>query len=299
MSSIAEQLLAGLTEDQIEAYTADMATEEHIIVNADRTIVVPDDLKRIAVQFDHDVETVIFDCPRYWDEHDMSQMKIYINYMRSDKVVGMFWAKNVVVDETDDNIMHFTWTVSRNVTEAAGKIAFLVCVKKTDSEGMEVNHWNSELCEDMYVSEGLECEEAVMEPYPDIITDLLLRMDYVEDIATPESMQEYVSKYFTTEKGQKELKEHIYNYMINTDPTSEEFMAEFVSMYLDKNPPLFVIGDTKPNIKCLWFNTSGVTGGTSEPGVSLVTKMTSDGDSGMYALVDEVGKTTDYDFEIE
>ena len=56
-------------------------SEEHIIIGRDRYITVPEGLKRIAVQYDHNVETVTFDCPRYWDEHDLSTMNIYINYI--------------------------------------------------------------------------------------------------------------------------------------------------------------------------------------------------------------------------
>lgn len=294
MSSIAEQLLAGLTEDQIEAYSADMATEEHIVINADRTITVPDELRRIAVQYDHDVETVIFDCPRYWDEHDMSQMKIYINYVRSDRVVGMYWAQNVVVDDTDENIMHFTWTVSRNVTEVEGKLAFLVCVKNTDDAGDEVNHWNSELCEDMYVSEGLECEEIVLEPYPDVITQLLLRMDYVEEIATPETMQNYVNDYLDKNPETPEtIKNYLYGYMSTNYPTTEDAMMEYIDMYLEKHPPLFVIGSEKPGVDCVWFNT-----GSEQAVTNTVVKLTAEAEEGnMYAEVEGEDKPV-YDFDI-
>lgn len=177
MGQTAEELLNSLTEDQIAAYTADPASEEHIIVGADRIITVPDSLKRIAVQFDHNIETVTFDCPRYWDGHDMSKMAIYINYMRQDNVRGSYAATNVTIDETDDKIMHFDWTISGNVTEVKGNISFLICIKKTDDEGLETNHWNSELNQEMGVSQGLECEESIFEQYPDLITQLLLKMD--------------------------------------------------------------------------------------------------------------------------
>ena len=65
--------------------------------------------------------------------------------------------------------MHFDWTISRNVSQVAGEIKFLVCIKKGDSEGNEVNHWNSELNNQMYVSEGLEVGGEIFDDYPDII----------------------------------------------------------------------------------------------------------------------------------
>lgn len=168
--SRAEELLDSLDESGIALYTVDPDTEPHIIVGSDRFITVPDELKRIAVQYDHNVETVTFDCPRYWDGLDMSEMKIYINYLRSDKEVGAFIATNVTTDTEDPTIMHFDWTISRNVTEVFGQIAFLVCIKKADENNNEKNHWNSEICKSCTVSEGLELDEEIInEIYPDII----------------------------------------------------------------------------------------------------------------------------------
>jgi hypothetical protein len=165
--SQAENLLNTLNTT---ASLANTSEEPHIVIGDDRVITVPDQLKRLAVQYDHDIETVTFDCPRYWDEHDMSQMSVYINYLRSDTYRATYKADNVTVDATDDSIMHFDWTISRNVSLVTGKIVFLVCVRKTDDNGNEVNHWNSELCKDCYVSEGLEPDaEELKEAYPDII----------------------------------------------------------------------------------------------------------------------------------
>lgn len=165
--SQAENLLNTLNTT---ASLANTSEEPHIVIGDDRVITVPDQLKRLAVQYDHDIETVTFDCPRYWDEHDMSQMSVYINYLRSDIYRATYKADNVTVDATDDSIMHFDWTISRNVSLVTGKIIFLVCVRKTDDNGNEVNHWNSELCKDCYVSEGLEPDaEELKEAYPDII----------------------------------------------------------------------------------------------------------------------------------
>ena len=165
--SQAEELLTSLNATELLSVESE---EPHIVIDDNRIITVPDKLKRLAVQYDHDIETVTFDCPRYWDDLDMSQMKIYINYLRSDTYTGTYKAQNITVDETDDTIMHFTWTVSKNVSMVFGKIVFLVCVRKTDESGNEVNHWNSELCKDCYISEGLEVDgEELKELYPDII----------------------------------------------------------------------------------------------------------------------------------
>lgn len=171
--SDAETMLDSLSENDIALYTADTITEGHIVVNTDRTITVPDGLKRIAVQFDNKIETVTFDCPRYWDGKDLSAMTIYINYLRSDNKPGSYIADNVTIDSTDTNIIHFDWSITRNASSIKGKLQFLVCAKASDADGNETNRWNSEVNKDMYISEGLECNSSIIELYPDVVEYLL------------------------------------------------------------------------------------------------------------------------------
>lgn len=179
MSNALEALM-GMTNDQVAAYTANPETEGHIVIDSNRRITVPESLKRIAVQHDHDVETVTFDCPRYWDNRDLSKMVFYISYKLADGSLDSYIADNVVVD---DDVIHFDWTISQNVTRLSGAITFIVCAKKTDAVGNIVNHWNSELCSDLSVSTGMECvEPAVVENNSDLITQLLERMGIVEQI---------------------------------------------------------------------------------------------------------------------
>lgn len=168
------------------------ASEEHIVIGMDRYITVPDSLKKIAVQYDHNIETVTFDCPNFWDEHELSKMVVSVNYMRSDGKAKScpINPKTVRVSETNPKIMHFDWTLSREVTEAPGNISFLVCIKLmgdvTDKDGNivrgEVIHWNSELNTDMYVSEGLEADSETKQIYNDVAYVLLSRMEELEAI---------------------------------------------------------------------------------------------------------------------
>ena len=180
--SQADELLNSLANDGITLYTATPENEGHIIIDSNRFITVPEELKRIAVANDHNIETVTFDCPRYWDGHDISSMKVYINYSSPNNSLGCYPADNVSIDENDNSVIHFDWTITRNVASGEGNIAFLVCAKKTDNDGNEILHWNTELCNDMHVSEGLECDEVLEEVYPDLYTKLLQQIENFEDI---------------------------------------------------------------------------------------------------------------------
>ena len=144
--------------------------EPHIIIDKKRKVSVPDELKRIAVQHDHNIETVTFDCPRYWDGNDMSQSRICVNYKRPDGILGSCVASNIIVDETDNTTMHFDWTISQDVTVKDGNLMFLVCIKKFDTNtGEEINNWHSELNTEMCISRGLECDEIIDGSYSELV----------------------------------------------------------------------------------------------------------------------------------
>ncbi len=164
--SKAEELLDSLESG---TYTLNSETEEHIIIGEDRSIMIPESLRDIANQYDHNVETVTFDCPRYWDGVDMSLLVVYINYQLPDGSEGCHMATNVVSDKENDKLMHFDWTISRNVTLLEGKVLFNVSIRDTDDLGRLVRCWNSDMCDQLTVAKGLECSNEVGKKYPDII----------------------------------------------------------------------------------------------------------------------------------
>lgn len=164
----------------LESLTSEFDNNENIVIGDDRFIIVPESLKRIAVQYDHNVETVTFNCPRYVGGYDMSKLQIYVNYIRPDGIRGSHLCTNVVVDSIDLKIIHFDWTVSGHVTYANGHISFMVCVKKVDDEGDEVVHWNSEVNTDMYVSPGIKHIDVTLAKYPDVIAQLMARVSALE-----------------------------------------------------------------------------------------------------------------------
>lgn len=195
--SQAEELLNNLYDDEIAAYSVDPDSEPHIVVNPDRTITVPEELTHIAVQFDHNVETVTFDCPRYWDEHDFSSMHVYINYMRPDGYKDQYTVKNLRVNEEDDSLINFDWVISENVTLVKGNVSFLVCIKASETDAQ--THWNSRLNQSLIIDEGMECSEAVVERNPDLIEMILNRMSDIErnqvsDEAISDAVADYLDK---------------------------------------------------------------------------------------------------------
>ena len=153
--------------------------EPHIIINPDRTIVVPEELLNIAVQYDHNIETVTIDCPRYWDDNDLSVMDLTILYTRPDGEPGEYEARNVVVE---DDIIHFDWTLEHHATGVDGNLKIQICAKLVNEDTIEEKHWSSLTNTDMYVAPGLpHCAELVINNQPKrivILTDQTTGTEY-------------------------------------------------------------------------------------------------------------------------
>ena len=131
--------------------------KQYIVINQDRSVAVPESLRKLGVKGDHKVNTVSFRCPRFWNGWDLTELTVYINYQRSDSEKGSAIAEKVTVNTEDENIVIIDWLVKSHVTKVVGSVVISVCAKSTDEEGNENVHWNSESDKTTYISDGLEC----------------------------------------------------------------------------------------------------------------------------------------------
>lgn len=150
--SLAENLLNSLPEEnESSIMTANGNEEGHIIVNGDRTIVVPNSLKIIATKGDRNVETVTFDCVRYWDGHDLSTFDIYLNYTLPNEVEGTYNPKNIQVYQDHYS---FDWTIDENFTRKDGKIKISLMAKIVQNNRI-LQQWGSFINEEITVAPTL------------------------------------------------------------------------------------------------------------------------------------------------
>lgn len=176
--SQAEALLNSLVPDETVSYSVDPASEPHIVINRDKTVTIPEELKRILVQYEHNIETVTFDCPRYWDGHDLSDMAMRIVFERSDGHKEPHPVENLRVDETNPDMIHFEWTISKNTTLKSGNVRITICAKIANADGTPEREWHTIPNRDLFVNEGMDCSgDEIAELYPDVIDSILVEMD--------------------------------------------------------------------------------------------------------------------------
>lgn len=192
-----KEILAEMAADPV-AYAAGPVNDVITIDGETRVISVPASELLFGVETDKDVERKHFRCPRVvGDGIDLSKHQIYISYITSDSTgksfsgdSNLYLCEDVAVDGDD---ITFSWQLSGNVFASAGFIAFKVLAAKTDGENVQTR-WNTVPAVGtvlMTVPDGMD----ISKTYPDIVTQLLERMESVEKIATEEAMQGYVNTY--------------------------------------------------------------------------------------------------------
>lgn len=176
-----------------ELYTA---SEQYITIDTDtREITIPDSQKLFGVKDDLKAERKYFRCKKVvGDNLDLSKHRLYINYMNANKETSEYLVDDVKVD---GDYITFSWLLYRSATKYIGNVSFIVCAKSSNNKGLLQTDWNTTLATGT-VKEGLEVDTAITEEYPDVIEQILNRLDGVEGgQITDEQMQNAIKKYFT------------------------------------------------------------------------------------------------------
>lgn len=153
-------------------------SEEILIIDNDlRTITIPSSLQIVGVESDEDVRRLNFQMPKQYGGVDLSEFNIRINFMNANNSGDVYAVTDKAV--SGDNIT-FSWLVGRNALAYRGNIRFIVCLKKTDAEGVVQQEFNTTIAQ-LTVLEGLETTEAVVAENPDVIEQILARLDDLEE----------------------------------------------------------------------------------------------------------------------
>lgn len=168
---------------------------KYIIDPITRNIATPNLEKKILIQHDNNSERMTFECNRYIESHDLSLSDTiqvhYVNLSSSgrQKSNGLYEVTDLVVDETDENKVKFTWLISSDATEYEGMLEFLIKFACIDDDLVEVYSWHTNISKSIIIAPGIENSAIITSPLPDIIAT------WKEDIYNTNYAYETAVKY--------------------------------------------------------------------------------------------------------
>lgn len=179
------------TEEALAAAVVEPVNDIFEIDPETRTITVPETEKIFGVSHDGNTERKQFRCPKVvGDNIDLSTMHLYINYQNANGQKYPYLVEDI---RTDGDYITFSWLIGPDVVAYKGQIKFIVCAKKGDGT---IPEWNTTIAEGT-VLEGLEATDEVVERNPDIIEQILTRLDSVTEIPQEKvssAVEEYMEK---------------------------------------------------------------------------------------------------------
>lgn len=221
-----DELLDNKTNEDVGVEPMIFAPDEPRVTINERILDIPDELKTIGVENDNNVERIYFEIPRYFDEvNDLSEFNFYINYLNANQEPNKYHCTDVEVE--GENIV-FSWLTSQDVYKYRGTVRFIVYAVASDNR-----KWNSTIAE-LFVMEGLETEEQIIDNNPDIIDELINLKPQVEEALQRIDEQQNVinqqqdtieEQQSTITEQQKDIEDTINN--LNTKIENGDFTPEF------------------------------------------------------------------------
>lgn len=150
-------------------------SDAHFTIDPITRAIINESKKTTVIQHDHNSEKFTFAIPKV-EGHDMSACnRVEIHYINIDatdktkKATGVYEADDLKTSSDDSGKVTFSWLLSRNATQYAGSLNFLIrfaCI----TDGVEEYAWNTAIFQSITVGSGMyNGGEEVIEPYLDVI----------------------------------------------------------------------------------------------------------------------------------
>ena len=245
-------------EEALAASAIELVNDIFTVNPESRVITVPESEKIFGVYNDNNTERKHFRCPKIvGDNIDLSAMHLYINYQNANGQKYPYLVEDV---QTDGDYITFSWLIGPDVVAYKGQVKFILCAKKDTAL-----EWNTTLAEGT-VLEGLEATDEVVDRNPDIIEQILTRLDNVTEIPQ-EKVTEAVSTYMEANpinvpKNLSDLKEDAeHRTVTDTEKQSWSNKSDFSGNYEDLRgkPTIPTVPTTLPNPQALTITYGGQT----------------------------------------
>lgn len=133
------------------------------------------DNKIIIAQGDHNSTRFLFSLLKEVDEHDMSLCdKIRVHYINvgsnGERCKGMYEVKDLKTSDSDENMVEFSWLLTRNATSLDGALSFVIQFVCTTNNELDYS-WSTVInSKDVTIAKTYDnSEDIIVDDYADII----------------------------------------------------------------------------------------------------------------------------------
>lgn len=175
--SQADALLASLTTDYGHSHSVVDSDSYFVIDPVTREIENATRQRNILMQYDHCSERYTFEVAQFVEGHDMTLCThVKVHYINIDGATGQ--SRPGVADLNDlqinpnnqnEDTVICTWLITRDATQLAGSLSFLVQYLCKDENDNIVYEWYSDIYSDVTVKAGRNNGEHVVAEYTDIL----------------------------------------------------------------------------------------------------------------------------------
>ena len=153
-------------------------TDTHFIIDGSTRLVKNEsETKSMLVQYDHNSERFTFRVPRYCDDHDLSLCKEHtrVHYINIDKAKrtenhGTDPVYDVGVCPEDDQYVICSWLITKNATQLAGSLHFVIEFALKDENGNTLYSWNTAKYTGITIQDGINFDNRTVEENNDLLT---------------------------------------------------------------------------------------------------------------------------------
>lgn len=125
-----------------------------------RKITLPGNEKILGVYHDKNVTRKHFKMPRYYQDNDMSEFSIKVNYVNEDKETDCYAVDDLAV--TDEDYITFSWLVGATACRVPGMVGFVICFTKVDEESSITQEYNTELISKYLIKRSSQFSECTV-----------------------------------------------------------------------------------------------------------------------------------------
>ena len=149
-------------------------TDKHFKINPITRKIISESPKTTLMQYDHNSERFTFEIPRFIEGHDMSiSDTVRIHYINigstsTDRQSGVYEVDDVQISPDNDDVVIFSWLISRNCTQFNGTLNFAIRFNCVTNEELDYS-WGTGIFTGIKVSNGLDNSEVVIDSYVDIL----------------------------------------------------------------------------------------------------------------------------------